>query len=321
MSPLLFVIPVMGLIVAVATLVKTKESSPALMIIMASAVLTILVSPNLISKLANYARGTLEEGHGEPPSGGDPSGSSSSSQPSESPSPSAAPSSSPEQPPPDASPPPWEWIGFVVVGLIAAVIVVLLAVLLVKASRKAAAKRKIAKRKAIEQQKLRARHLAEWSDLLIKEKALGSRWLEYEDSPELSLRYPIMRQTGDPKIAPVIAAMGRAKAYRTEEPPDLDRNPVETEYAKAISQFETALNEAERYAKKVRWNNFAPDERKKAKQALNHLKRAMDTRNYPAERKLAYERVAKIMEDLMIPVTPRALLAIEESVGRLELTS
>lgn len=319
MSPLLFAIPTIGLTLALFAWVKTKQLRPAFMIIVASAMVTIVASPNLISKLANVPRRTLEEGFGEPTSDGEPSDSS--SQPSESPSPSAAPSSSPKQPPQDASPPPWEWIGFVVVGLVAAVIVVLLTVLLVKASRKAAAKRKIAKRKAIEQQKLRARHLAEWSDLLVKEKTLGSRWLEYEDSPELSLRYPIMRQTGDPKIAPVIAAMGRAKAYRTEEPPDLDRNPVETEYAKAISQFETTLNEAERYAKKVRWNNFAPDERKKAKLALNHLKRAMDTRNYPAERKLAYERVAKIMEDLMIPVTPRALLAIEESVGRLELTA
>lgn len=242
-----------------------------------------------------------------------------------SPTPSSTPSATatptPEPAPHDSSPPPWEWIGFVALGLVGVAVVIILGVILIKALRRAAAKRRTAKRKAIEREKLHARHRAEWSDLLVKEKTLGSRWLEYEDSPKLSLKYPIMRQLNDPKIAPVIEAMGRAKAYRTDEPTDLDENPVETEYSKAVSQFEVALDEAERYAKKVRWNNFAPSERKKAQQALDMLALAMDTANYPDERKRAYERVAKIMEDLMIPVTPRAMLAIEDSVGRLELTA
>lgn len=221
----------------------------------------------------------------------------------------------------NSSPPPWEWIGFVALAVLGSAVAALLVFLLVRAVRRVTAKRKIAKRKAIEQKKLHARHREDWAGLQEKEKSLGKQWLQYEDSLELSLRYPVMRDLNDPKVAPVVAAMGRAKAYRTEEPPDLDMNPVETEYAKAVSEFEVALGEAERYARKTRWNHFAADEKKKAEQALKLLNLALDTANYPAERKTAYERVARIMEDLMIPVSPRALLSIEESVGRLELTA
>lgn len=274
----------------------------------------LLINPKILrtmaDKLMSAMVGVDDYSPGEPKGEGSPA-----------PTPSETPSPTPEPAPHDSSPPPWEWIGFVAAGLVAAVTLTVLIVFLIKALRRNAAKRKIAKRKAIERQKLHARHQAEWSDLLVKEKTLGSRWLEYEDNPKLSLKYPIMRQLNDPKIAPVIEAMGRAKAYRTDAPTDLDENPVETEYAKAVAQFEVSLDAAERYAKKVRWSNFAPEERKKAQQALKLLNRAMDTRNYPAERKTAYERVARIMEDLMIPVSPRAILAIEDSVGRLELTA
>lgn len=292
---------------------------PAVAIFMAFVMMSVLLDGKMVQYFADTLKKTLvgvDGNQAEGPTNGGPASPSPSPPPSET----ATPTPKPEPAPHDSSPPPWEWIGFVALGLVVAAILTVLIVFLVKALRRAAAKRRIAKRKAIEREKRHARHRAEWSDLLVKEKTLGSRWLEYEDSPEKILRYPIMRQLNDPKIAPVVEAMGRAKAYRTEEPPDLDENPVETEYAKAVSQFEVSLDEAERYAKKVRWNNFTPDERKKAQQALNHLKRAMDTRNYPGERRTAYERVAKLMEDLMIPASPRALLAIEESVGKLELT-
>lgn len=293
----------------------TRRIGPSVALFTAAIVVFLLLDPKMLTGVAEAMKKMLTGVDGNQSENPANDGSAL-------PSPSPTPSETATPPAPhDSSPPPWEWIGFVALGLVGVAVVIILGVILIKALRRAAAKRRTAKRKAIEREKLHARHRAEWSDLLVKEKTLGSRWLEYEDSPKLSLKYPIMRQLNDPKIAPVIEAMGRAKAYRTDEPTDLDENPVETEYSKAVSQFEVALDEAERYARKVRWNNFAPSERKKAQQALDMLDLAMDTANYPDERKRAYERVAKIMEDLMIPVTPRAMLAIEDSVGRLELTA
>lgn len=318
MNALYLLIPTVGLLLAMLAWMSTRRIGTSVAIFTMSMVFMLLINQKMLRAMGDTLKSALvgvdDYSPEEPKGEGSPA-------PTPSATPSETPSPTPEPAPHNSSPPPWEWIGFVAAGLVAAVALTVLIVFLLKALRRNAAKRKIAKRKAIERQKLHARHRAEWSDLLVKEKTLGSRWLEYEDSPKLSLKYPIMRQLNDPKIAPVIEAMGRAKAYRTDEPTDLDENPVETEYAKAVAQFEVSLDAAERYAKKVRWNNFAPEERKKAQQALKLLNRAMDTRNYPAERKTAYERVARIMEDLMIPVSPRAILAIEDSVGRLELTA
>lgn len=317
MSTAGIIVLLVGVLLAALAGAAARRLSVIFAVLMASTFVAFLVDGSLlkfVSSSGKTAISSMNGGEDPSPSSEPTTTSSPSSTPTETPTP------TPEPAPHDSSPPPWEWIGFVALAILAAAIAVVLTIVLVKTLRRAAAKRRVAKRKAIEREKLQAQHRAEWSDLLVEEKTLGGRWLEYEDNPEMILRYPIMRQLNDPKVAPVVEAMGRAKAYRAEEPPDLDENPVETEYAKAVSQFRIALDEAERYAKKIRWNNFTPEERKKAQQALNHLKRAMDTRNYPGERRTAYERVAKLMEDLMIPASPRALLAIEESVGKLELT-
>lgn len=220
-----------------------------------------------------------------------------------------------------APPPPWEWIGFIVAGVIALAVVILIVIWMFRRARALASKRAKAREAARQRQQRHAHHRQAWKQLLAQEKALGARVLQYEDDPELSLRYPVMRDHQDPKVAPVIEAMGRAKAYRTEEPPDLDVHPVESMFGKAVDALRIALTNAERYAKSTRWITFTPQERKKAQKALDLLNLAMNTAASRNERNLAYRQVARIMEELMMPLSPRALESIESSVGRLALAA
>ena len=194
--------------------------------------------------------------------------------------------------------------------------------IVIPALKKAKRKREEAAKEKARKTEMRARHRNMWAEILAEEKALGKRWLSYADDLTLSLRFPIMRDQSEPRTAAVIEAMAKAKTYRADQPPNPDVYPYSTSFGHAVVEFRNALDEAERYARKIRWKNYSDGERKKLRQAQLFLAKALDTRNYPEERKLAYERVLSLMEDLMIPASEEAVLAIESSVGgALALTS
>lgn len=318
--PLVF--PLFGVMMAMMVWARTKRVGPALAILATFLIVGMVTNPKFLTSVSGVGEELVREIDTAPSDSGSesPKAGGSDSSPSEekSPKPEKTTSDSPAE---KSSPPPWEWILFGAAAVAAAGLAAFLAWIASRAAKRAAKQRREAQQAKARREETRAQHQDQWEGLLAKEKELGARWLSYEDDLELSLRYPVMRDVTDPKVAPVVEAMGRAKAYRRPTPPDPDVNPVETDYGKAVAQLKTALRHAEAHAQRVRWNNFAPGEKKQAQRALDMLKIAMDTANYPAERKRAYERVARIMEELTIPVSPSALLAIEESVGRLELTA
>lgn len=297
----------LAVIMAAGVYFKTRRATPAFGVMLMGTVVALLLSPVLIFRVSTGFRDVVTKVV-------DPALISPTPTPTPSSTPTPTPSPSPTAQAEPSSPPPWDWIGFIAVAILVAVVMTIILIVAIRRARAAHAAR-------VRRLETRAKYSAYWDSLVAREKTLGERLLSYEDDLVLALKLPVMRNLAEPTTRAAVQAMSNAEGYRTTHAPDPDQNPIDSAYGKAVAEFENALDVAETYARKIGQEHYDDAERRKAQRAMDLLKIALNSNGYPEERRNAYKRVLGIMEELAIPVTPRALGQIEAAMGgRLELT-
>ena len=132
---------------------------------------------------------------------------------------------------------------------------------------------------------IRARARQKHDDILKK-------WRRYELDLAYMIDYPAM---ADPRVkttSDMINAMQNAEALR-------DSADV-GDYRDALAAFDLAFQRAELNAKSVKRNNYTPAELKSLERAAAMLAIAQDSSSTPSERRLAYQRLNREVEGLVV---------------------
>lgn len=150
------------------------------------------------------------------------------------------------------------------------------------------------------------------SEALEKEKSIRSQYFNYVDSIELSLQYPLMRDTSDDLIIALNMALSDTTSLRPDTSSDDQSKKM---YMESVKVLEQAFLKAEGTAKKIRDTNMSQPERAALGTARTLLNFVYDNCASDNERFVAYKKVLSIMDNLAIPATEKARLALESDSG------
>ncbi|WP_051619892.1 hypothetical protein [Haematomicrobium sanguinis] len=132
---------------------------------------------------------------------------------------------------------------------------------------------------------IRARARQKHDDILKK-------WRRYELDLAYMIDYPAMADPRVKETSDMINAMQDAEELR-------DSTDV-GDYRDAVAAFELAFQQAELNAKSVKRNNYTPAELKSLERAAAMLAIAQDSSSTPSERRLAYQRLNREVEGLVV---------------------
>lgn len=136
----------------------------------------------------------------------------------------------------------------------------------------------------------------EWPALLALDKQLTRRFLRYDDDLEAAVNFPVMRDYSDPLTRAALDAMLRCDRVRTPAAPAGVRDARRTDYARAVAQFQVALDAAEANAQRLMWSTFTDDERRTLESAAAALDFMRTNTTTPGERASAYARVRQQLD-------------------------
>lgn len=307
-----------ALILATAIWIKTRRVGAAFSVLLTTGVVLLVATPSILTTLARAMRdmtGTLL-GTEEPSSGGgatrnDPA-----------PTPSSEPSKAPTSEAPSPAPAPesttnWGEV-WMVVGIVAVSLIVLIfaAWLITTLARRSKIKHReyVEEREKVQAEKERKeralKEIAEvWSSTTEKQDSLEAQYLSYQKDLSLIAKYPLMVDPSVPLTRKAIRAMTEARNQRPASAPD-DRERVE-EYRKAVTSFGLALDAAVLGAKREGLKNFSEKEQKDLRTVQDLLRMAEDRAGNPNERRGAYQRAIRTLQDILGEVPETALLEIE----------
>ncbi|MCH8614167.1 hypothetical protein [Arsenicicoccus dermatophilus] len=137
----------------------------------------------------------------------------------------------------------------------------------------------------------------EWAGLVALDTELTHRFLRYERDLEAAVNFPVMTDYTDPLTRGALDAMLRCRELRSPVPPAGTRDVRDTDYARAVADFATALEAAEANAERLVASTFSEDERRVLDEAAATLEFMRAATTTPAERQAAYERVAAQLAD------------------------
>lgn len=138
------------------------------------------------------------------------------------------------------------------------------------------------------------------------------RWLDYELDVAKVIAFPSMSDGRQPLTGEFLLKKRIADNLRPVGPASAERI---AEYRTALTAAEVAFEIAERDARRVRTQNFTPDERKRLDTAQQLLALAVDESATPAERQSAYRRVRAELDGL-ISLSDAAVENLEKKVAR-----
>lgn len=221
----------------------------------------------------------------------------------------------PEPPAPDTPSDPFNWtpilwILAVLAILIVAAILVALLVYLVGRLRRARAHAK---------QQRRARDQA-WSDAFAMWAQVKSDYTTYETDPQRVLSFPLIADVTEPETAAFHRAFDKAHSLARGTMPD---NEADIEaFATAVDEARIALRAAIAHATKIGTTHLTTDQRDKLRRAQRALATALDENAPAGERQNALDRVATLIEGivLMPEAATKPVIAELETIRRKELT-
>lgn len=169
--------------------------------------------------------------------------------------------------------------------------------------------------KAKEKSRLRNLNIQEWNAIVNRYEAVAKEWASYELDPVRILDFPLMSDMRESNTVQFHSSLRKAKNLKPGNLKDVASLPArESAFSVAVDQLENAFSVAETEAKRVRWNNFSADEKKRLQRAKNLLNLAMDGGATDSERQAAYKRMQHELDGLI--VVPKAtLLALEKKVS------
>lgn len=204
-------------------------------------------------------------------------------------------------------------VAIVAVGIIVLVVAVWLAVTLVRRSKvkhqeyvEAREKTKAEKKR---QEALRKQVAKAWEEATSKHDKLDAEYLSYQKDLSLIAQYPLMTDLAVPLTKKAVRAMTEARNQRPSLAPS-EMDSVDG-YRAAVTSFELALRAAVSNAKREGLKNFSEHEQKDLRQVQDLLRMAEDKAGSPHERRSAYERAIKTLQEILGEVPEDALLEIE----------
>lgn len=207
----------------------------------------------------------------------------------------------------------WMIVAIIAVGIIALVVAVWLAITLVRRSKvkhqEYVEAREKAKAEKKRQEALRKQVAKAWEEATSKHDKLDAEYLSYQKDLSLIAQYPLMTDLAVPLTKKAVRAMTEARNQRPSLAPS-EMDSVDG-YRAAVTSFELALRAAVSNAKREGLKNFSEHEQKDLRQVQDLLRMAEDKAGSPHERRSAYERAIKTLQEILGEVPEDALLEIE----------
>lgn len=221
-------------------------------------------------------------------------------------------------------------------GIVLAILVFIIGAIIIHNWNKAYSLKKAAERKIkeeelkeAEEERLRLKVIKEknkdiWEAYLYKEKVIGDSFYQFSIDQEKALNLPLMRMMDNPLVLDIVRLRAKAGILRPESLEgagamvDLMKDPYSYPYISIVEDFERAYNLALADAKKKKWSVWTSSEQKMAKTAIQMAKLAFSDGTPITERRVAFKRLEKAMQELAIPITdPQAKLEVETTMKNL----
>lgn len=201
---------------------------------------------------------------------------------------------------------PMDWTGFIVGALVLGGLGVLIFMI--------AMVYKLSRRFKADAQKSKL-NTDRWKELVERCDTIMKEWAAYELDPVKILDFPLLSDMRENTTIQFHNALRKAKHLRPSDVRKMSEiDAISSPFAKAVEDLENAFHTAETEAKRIRWNNFTADERKRLQTAKHLLNLAMDGGATDSERQSAYKRMQKELDGLI--VVPKAtILALEKKVN------
>lgn len=218
-------------------------------------------------------------------------------------------------------------------GIVLAILVFIVGAIIIHNWNKAYSLKKAAERKIkeeelkeAEEERLRLKVIKEknkdiWEAYLYKEKVIGDSFYQFSIDQEKALNLPLMRMMDNPLVLDIVRLRAKAGILRPESLEgagamvDLMKDPYSYPYISIVEDFERAYNLALADAKKKKWSVWTSSEQKMAKTAIQMAKLAFSDGTPITERRVAFKRLEKTMQELAIPITdPQAKLEVETTM-------
>lgn len=153
----------------------------------------------------------------------------------------------------------------------------------------------------------------QWNELVTRCDDIVKKWADYELDPAKILDFPLLSDMREELTRQFHSALRRAKHLRPENINKVKGLPaLGSSFAKAVDDLESAFMAAETEAKRIRWNHFSPDERKRLRRAKDLLDIALNEGASENERQSAYKRMQKELEGLIVVPEATVLTLVEK---------
>lgn len=185
-------------------------------------------------------------------------------------------------------------------------------------------RRELTKRRAEQQRlaKVRAGAEGRWAKLKERHRALEAKVLHAETDWDMLFSYPALTDVSVPTTAAMFRAMNAATAAEVSMP-DVNLERATTAwhpYAQAVDDFALAWEAASLHAKKLGQAGIPKEERKKVAEIRTLLAMAENSGSSDLERRHAYARAQRLMDELTSYHLPAKALAQVEAASRQMLT-
>lgn len=200
------------------------------------------------------------------------------------------------------------WGGIIIAALVLVGIAVLLGLVYATYS---------VSRKVKRQSQNTEKNIEQWNNLIERCDKIIKEWASYELDTVKIIDLPLLSDMREKSTINFHAALRQAKALRPENVKRVSEiSAIGSPFDAAVEDLEATFHIAETEAKRIRWNNFSADERKRLQKAKDLLNIAMNGAASDNERQSAYKRMQKELSGLI--VVPKAnILALEKKINLL----
>lgn len=158
------------------------------------------------------------------------------------------------------------------------------------------------------------KNLLGWKAIMDNHTRIRAEWMSYETDLLKMIDYPMLTDMSEPTTIELHKALKNAVMHSPKSLKGLDRVPfADSDYAKAVSELDTAWHVAESKAKLANWSKFDKEEQKNLQRAKDLLNLAMDSGATPSERQISYKAAMKALKGL-IHAPEKTILAIEDKI-------
>lgn len=158
------------------------------------------------------------------------------------------------------------------------------------------------------------KNLLGWKEIMDNHTRIRAEWMTYETDLLKMIDYPMLTDMSEPVTIELHKALKNAVLHSPKSLKGLDRvSFVDSDYAKAVSELDTAWHVAESKAKLANWSKFDKEEQKSLQRAKDLLNLAMDSGATASERQISYKAAMKALKGL-INAPEKTILTIEDKI-------